>query len=249
MKAARVAGLVAAVLVALGSPGQARAGAPGTVERAEAADVDPFEKKEATEPAVPPLPDPLEGMNRAFFAFNDKLYFWFLRPVAGAYKSVVPRPARVGVRNVFSNLGAPARSLNCLLQGDLKGSGTELARFGVNTTVGVLGFGDPGKHWLKLTIRKEDFGQTLGVWGIGMGSYSNFPILGPSCTRDTVGFVVDVLLDPLTFMPGVGLVSRVNSTSLSLGEYEDFKKSVLDPYVAMRDAYNQHRRHAVASWD
>jgi len=216
---------------------------------AAADDVDPFDKKEATEPAVPPLPDPLEGLNRAFFAFNDKMYFWVLRPAARAYKAVVPRPVRVSVGNAFTNLGAPGRSLCCLLQGDLKGSGNELARFGVNSTVGVLGLGDPARHWLKINARNEDFGQTLGYWGFGMGYYSDLPILGPCCTRDTFGWVVDAALNPLTYLPGVGLVSQVNRTSLTLGEYEDFKKASLDPYVAMRDAYNQHRRHATANWD
>ena len=246
-KATRAAALVAMALALLAAP--ARAAAPAAPAAAEAADVDPFEKKEAGEAAVPPLPDPLQGMNRSFFGFNDKMYFWFLRPVARTYKAVVPHRARVGVRNAFSNLGAPARSLCCLLQGDLKGSGNELARFGVNTTVGVLGLYDPAKHWLKIQIRNEDFGQTLGYWGLGMGSYINLPVAGPSCTRDAVGLVVDAALNPLTFLPGVGIISQVNKASLTLGEYEVFKKATLDPYVAMRDAYNQHRRHAVANWD
>ncbi len=247
VKAGRVAVLVAVALALLA--GRARAATPAAPKAAAPADVDPFEKKEAAEPAVPPLPDPFEGVNRAFFGFNDKMYFWVLRPAARAYKAVVPRPARVKVGNAFGNLGAPGRSLCCLLQGDLKGSGNELARFGVNTTVGVLGLGDPAKHWLKINVRNEDFGQTLGYWGLGMGSYANFPILGPGCTRDTVGWVVDAALNPLTYLPGVGLASQINKTSLTLGEYEDFKKATLDPYVAMRDAYNQHRRHATANWD
>jgi len=224
-------------------------GRAGTVERPAAEEVDPFEKKEGAKAAVPPLPDPLESVNRAFYRVNDKLYFWLVSPAAKGYKAVVPRPARVSVRNLFSNLGAPGRSLNCLLQGDLKGSGSELARFGVNTTVGVLGLGDPAKNWLKIKIRKEDFGQTLGVWGFGMGVYLNLPIIGPCCTRDTFGFVVDAALDPATVMPGAGIVSKINNTSLNLGEYESFKKGALDPYVAMRDAYNQNRRHATRSRD
>ncbi len=212
-------------------------------------DVDPFEAKGAGEAPVPPLPDPLQSLNRFNFSVNDKLYFWLLRPAARGYKFLVPQGARVAVRRAFSNLGAPARGINCLLQGDLKGSGTELARFGVNSTIGVLGLGDPANAWLKLKLRSEDFGQTLGYWGIGMGCYLTWPIVGPSCPRDTVGALVNALLDPATYLPGASLISRINNTSLTLGEYEDFKKASLDPYVAMRDAYNQHRRHAVRSWD
>jgi phospholipid-binding lipoprotein MlaA len=247
VKTARVASIVAATALALAG-GRSWAAAPAAPQGAEAADVDPFEKKEKAEAPVPPLPDPFEGMNRAFFGFNDKMYFWFLRPVARSYRAVVPRPARVSVRNAFSNLGAPARSLNCLLQGDLKGSGTELERFGVNTTVGLLGLYDPARNWLKIKVREEDFGQTFGYWGFGMGIYGNLPILGPSCTRDTVALLFDAATNPLTFLPGLGLVSQINKTSLTLGEYEDFKKATVDPYVAMRDAYNQNRRHAVATW-
>lgn len=218
-------------------------------EPPEAEDVDPFEKKGADDEIVPPLRDPYQGMNRAFYHVNDKLYYWVIRPVARGYKFVVPQPARVSVGNLFSNLGAPGRSLNCLMQGDLKGSGTELERFGVNTTVGLLGLFDPAKHWLKIKVRNEDFGQTLGVWGWGMGAYLHWPLVGPSCPRDTLGALVNALLDPATFLPGASLIARINRTSLTLGEYEDFKKMSLDPYVAIRDAYNQNRRHAVKSWD
>jgi len=237
--------LAAAALLLLGSQGQVWAAAAGAAESPDETDVDPFEQKEAGEPAVPPLADPIRPVNRALYHVNDKLYFWVFRPVATGYKSLVPQPARVSVRNFFSNLGAPSRSINCLLQGNLRGSGSELARFGVNTTLGVLGFGDPAKGWLRLRVREEDFGQTLGVWGIGMGPYLHWPLIGPSCPRDTLGTVVNSALDPATYLPGASLVARINNTSLRLGEYEDLKASALDPYIAIRDVYNQHRRHAV----
>lgn len=244
----RLAGLAAVVAALLlqGVPGLA---AEAAAKSAEAVEVDPFEKEEGGKAAVPPLRDPHQGMNRAFYHFNDKMYFWVLRPAAKGYRFLVPQSARVGVRNLFSNLGAPSRSLNCLLQGDLKGSGNELARFGVNTTVGVLGLGDPAKGWLKIHMRNEDFGQTLGWWGWGMGRYFTWPIVGPSCPRDTLGALVNALLDPATFLPGASLIARVNNTSLTLGEYEEFKQAALDPYAAIRDAYNQNRRHAVESWE
>ena len=211
----------------------------------EPADVDPFESKSKDEAPAPPLRDPHQSLNRAFFAFNDKLYFWVLRPVAQGYKAVVPQTARVGVSNFFSNLGMPVRMTNCLLQGDMKGTGTELARFGVNTTVGILGFRDPAKSWLKLKKRDEDFGQTLAVWGMGPGSYVCIPIIGPSTYRDILGLPVNAVLNPATFLPGANAIHQVNSTSLHLGEYEDLKKSALDPYISVRDVYNQHRAHAI----
>jgi len=245
MKATQTAAFVAwAAAGLLGVGGPARAGQTPTAraETAPAQEKDPFEREE--EPA-PPLADPLQGVNRAFFHFNDKLYFWVLKPVARGYKSVLPQGARVGVGNFFSNLGMPMRMFSCLLQGDLKCTGTELARFGVNTTVGVLGFGDPAKSWLKLRKRHADFGQTFGVWGMGPGWYLNWPLLGPSCGRDTLALPLNAALDPATFLPGAGLIQKVNYTSLHLGEYEELLRAALDPYVAIRDAYNQHRRHSV----
>lgn len=206
---------------------------------------DPFDSGEPDEAAVPPIADPLARVNHAFYVVNDKLYFWVFRPVARGYKAVVPRIARVGVDNFFDNLGMPRRAVNCLLQGDLKGTGTEAARFGVNTTVGVLGFGNPAKGWLKLEQRDEDFGQTLGVWGLGHGCYLTLPLMGPSSARDGLGSILDSALDPASYAGGASAVKRVNSVSLSLGDYEALKDSALDPYVAIRDAYNQHRRHAV----
>jgi len=228
--------------------GLARAGQAPTpdAEKAPPEDKDPFAKDE--KPA-PPMRDPLQGMNRAFFGFNDKMYFWALKPAAKGYKAVVPQSARVCVATFFSNLGMPGRTLNCLLQGDLKGTCTELARFGVNTTVGVLGFRDPAKTWLKLRKRDEDFGQTFGYWGMKPGWYNNWPILGPSCSRDTLALPLDIVTNPLTFLPGVSLIKQVNHVSLNLGEYEDLKRAALDPYISIRDAYNQYRYHAIRVWE
>ena len=210
-------------------------------------DDDPFAKKEQA--VVPPLADPIKPVNKAFYHVNDKLYFWLFRPIATGYAFVLPKIARKGVRNFFSNVGTPVRLVSCLFQGDLKGTGTEAARFGVNTTIGVAGFADPAQGWLKLRKRNEDFGQTFGYWGIGPGFYITWPLLGPSSLRDTVGLPFNMALNPTTYVPGVGLVSRINNTSLSLGDYEDIKEAALDPYVAIRDGYNQHRRHAVKTWD
>ena len=196
--------------------------------------------------------DPFEPINRGFFYFNDKLYFWVLKPVATGYKKVTPDQFRVCVRNFFSNLTMPIRAANCLLQGKFVGFGTELLRFLVNSTAGMLGLMDPAQTALKLEKQDEDFGQTLGVYGLGPGFYINWPFLGPSSVRGTIGFAGNYYLDPVAWVSvdfGEWVVIRggelVNTTSLSLGEYEALKKAALDPYVAMRDAYYQYRQNKI----
>ncbi|MFW6108296.1 MAG: VacJ family lipoprotein [bacterium] len=240
---AALAGCAVAALLLLGGLGPGRAVAQGVGPVVAEDERDPFEDEAAEE--VKPIPDPVSPVNRAFFTFNDKLYFWVLRPVATGYSYVVPEIARVGVRNFFDNVATPVRVVSCLTQGNLEGTGVVLARFGVNTTVGLAGLADPAKGWLDLEAREEDFGQTLGVWGLGPGLYLNWPVVGPSSLRDTLAFPVNAGLDPMTYVPGVGFLRTVNNTSLRLGEYEQLKASALDPYIAVRDAYNQHRRHAI----
>jgi phospholipid-binding lipoprotein MlaA len=202
------------------------------------------------EGTIEPIADPLEPMNRAFFHFNDKLYFWVLKPVATGYKTVVPEDARVGVRNFFSNLTTPIRVGNCLLQANFKCAGTETLRFLLNTGLGMGGFLDPGKD-AHLEKQDKDFGQTLGIWGIGAGIYFDWPIFGPSSVRDTVGFIGDLFLDPRTYLLSdpifyvVRPYELVNDTSLRTGEYEDFKEAALDPYIALKDAYTQYRQKKI----
>jgi phospholipid-binding lipoprotein MlaA len=198
------------------------------------------------------IADPLEPFNRAMYHFNDKLYFWALKPVAQGYKTVVPEPARVSVKNFFSNLGFPARFLSCLLQADLSGAATELGRFTINTIWGVGGLLDPaaGKE-LNLARQDTDLGQTLGVYGVGHGFYIVWPILGPSSPRDSLTPAGDYFLYPVAyFQPwyaatGAKACEIVNNTSLRIGDYESLKGAAIDPYVALRDAYIQHRRKEV----
>ena len=196
--------------------------------------------------------DPLEPLNRAFFHFNDKLYFWVLKPVSRGYSTVVPQPARRGVKNFFSNIATPVRLVNCALQAEFKGAWVETERFAINTTLGVAGLGDPARNWWRIEKRNGDFGQTLGRYGLGPSIYINWPIIGPCCVRDTVGYVGDLFLDPVNYVvpkfeynAGVKAYDTVNGTSLRVGDYEDFKKAAIDPYVALRDAYYQYRSHLV----
>jgi phospholipid-binding lipoprotein MlaA len=210
----------------------------------------PSSPSELEEP-VRGIADPLEPVNRAFFHFNDKLYFWVLKPIATGYKAVIPEDGRVGVQNFFSNLTTPVRLVNCLLQARLKGAGNEAVRFLLNTTLGMAGFLDLAKTELKIGKQEADFGQTLGVWGMGPAFYINWPILGPSTLRETVGYVGDLFLDPRTYLPNrpifyvVRPIELVNETSLMLGEYENLKKAALDPYIALREAYHQYRQNKI----
>ena len=197
------------------------------------------------------ISDPIEPVNRAFFHFNDKLYFWVIKPVATGYEKAVPEPLRVSVRNFFHNIFMPVRALNCLLQGKIKGFGTEITRFVVNSTMGVCGFGDAAKTAFNIDKRDEDFGQTLGFYGLGPGIYINWPVLGPSSIRDTVGIVGDGFLNPVNYVEpfkysiAIKGYDQVNRTSLSLGQYEALKKAAFDPYISLREAYHENRRYKI----
>ncbi len=198
------------------------------------------------------IADPLEPFNRAMYHFNDNLYFWVLKPVARGYRTVVPEEARVGVRNFFTNVTFPIRFVNCFLQGNFRGAASELGRFVINTIWGIGGLLDIASiQGINLLKQDEDFGQTLGVYGLGQGFYINWPILGPSSPRDTLGLAGDFFLHPLYYLApwdislGIRAYERVNDTSLSIGDYESLKEAAIDPYVAIRDAYVQYRQKKV----
>ncbi len=198
------------------------------------------------------IADPLSMWNRAMFHFNDKLYFWLLKPLARGYKAVTPDFFRTGVKNFFHNLTTPIRLVNCAFQGKGEAFGIEFARFVMNTTAGVLGLGSPADNYPKL-IRpdEEDLGQTLGKYGIGNGFYIVWPVFGPSTLRDTVGLAGDWFLNPVNYIDpketswAVGGFDRVNQTSFRIGDYESLKKAAIDPYVALRDVYIQYRTKKV----
>jgi len=197
--------------------------------------------------------DPLEPLNRVFFHFNDKVYFWVLKPVSKGYAYVVAEDVRVCVRSFLKNLLAPVRIVNNLLQGKVVNGGVEAARFVINSTVGVIGLVDPAKNEFGLSPKDEDLGQTLGVYGLGEGIYICWPFFGPSNVRDTLGLAGDFFLSPISYLAmsdtGAGMAvqagGEVNNTSLALGDYEDFKDSAIDPYVALRDAYRQSRQKQI----
>jgi len=200
----------------------------------------------------PAIADPLEPWNRAMFHLNDRLYFWFFKPVALVYRAVIPEGLRIAFSDFFYNLGAPIRVANNLLQGKPVQAGAEVGRFVLNSTAGILGLGNPAKQIAALNPPEEDLGQTFGTYGIGHGVFLIWPILGPSSLRDTIGFVGDGFLNPVAYVdPGwvpaaAGGLRAVNATSLKIGDYESFKAAAVEPYFSMRDAYLQLRKKKVS---
>lgn len=205
--------------------------------------------------------DPLSGYNRVMTTFNDKLFMNVLNPISKGYAYVTPEPIRIGINNFFENIMFPVRFTNNLLQLKFQNSAEELERFVVNTLWGLGGFLDPATNELKINAHKEDFGQTLGFYGVGEGFPVVLPFLGPSNLRDMVGIAGDSYISPLTVtgnedikykIPnnleqqiGIQAFDVVNSTSLKLGQYESLKKDALDLYPFLRDIYSQARKKQI----
>lgn len=212
---------------------------------------DPFARENEQGKEHAKVSDPLEPMNRAFFKFNDKAYFWVLKPVAKGYTKVAPAPFRESVKHLFVNARFPVRFVNNLLQGKFKRVGIETARFLINSTVGIGGLFDPAREEWRMQPYPEDLDQTLGFYHLGTGIYFDWPLLGPSSVRGTAGMIGDGFLSPWNYIDGLAVVygtrvfDTVNSTSLQLGEYERFKKASFDPYISLRGAYLDNRRSLV----
>jgi phospholipid-binding lipoprotein MlaA len=207
-------------------------------------------EEEALSAEGPRLADPIEPWNRAMYHFNDKVYFWALKPAAKGYKYVLPEDVRGLFSSFYRNVQAPFRIVNNLLQGKPGYAGRELARFFINSTAGVGGLRDCATECFGITGRDADFGQTLGMYGVGLGFYIVWPFLGPSSPRDSIGWLADRSLTPTSYVSpevisveSVGIYAHeaVNTTSFRLGDYETFKQMAIDPYVSMRDAYRQYR--------
>ncbi len=207
----------------------------------------------ATETAPAKLiSDPFEPVNRGVFWVNDKLYFYVFKPIAKGFRLVLPRPARVSVRNFFTNLTAPVRAGNALLQFKFRDFGTELYRFVVNSTFGVLGLFDPADSVAGVKKISEDFGQTLGFYGFGHGFYLVLPVVGPTSLRDVSGNFVDSFADPIRYADletveylGVRWFDVENRLSLDYDTYEGIVEDSLDPYLFLRSAYAQRRKAQV----
>jgi len=198
------------------------------------------------------IADPLYYFNYAMYGVNDFLYFGIMKPIATGYKTVTPTPVRKGVSNFFHNLLFPVRFVNNLLQGKFHSAGTEVGIFLMNSTGGVLGFGQVAQNRFDMHTSQEDLGQTFGSYSIGNGCYLVLPFFGPSTLRDTVGLVGDSFMNPIRYLDpaelsvGVSFYRAINETTFRIGDYEALKEAALDPYVALRNAYIQNRKMKVA---
>jgi phospholipid-binding lipoprotein MlaA len=194
--------------------------------------------------------DPLEPLNRGIYAFNDAVDSVVLKPVATGYREVIPQIVRTGVTNFFSNLDDIVVVLNGLLQFKLPQALSDTARFLVNSTVGLLGVIDVATH-LGLEKHNEDFGQTLGYWGVADGPYLVLPFLGPSSVRDGVGRMVDGRVDTVRWQDHVRTRNQfmglriVNTRAGLLGSEKVLETAAIDEYSFVRDAYLQRRRSLV----
>jgi len=195
--------------------------------------------------------DPIEPFNRGMFWFNDKLYFWLMKPIARGYRWITPEPFRVAVGNIFTNLATPVRAVNAGLQGKFGDAGNELVRFGTNSTIGILGMFDPSKEHFGIALKNEDTGQTMGHYGIGPGPYLVIPFIGPSSARDGIGLIADSYMD-LTYHIWEHsdywyaiAYRQLNKLALDKDTYEGIKKDALDPYLFVRDAWTQYRQNLV----
>lgn len=194
--------------------------------------------------------DPLEPINRGIYHFNDGVDHLVIKPAAELYRDVVPEIVRTGVSNFFANINDVIVALNNLLQGKLLQAVSDVGRIAVNTTAGLLGIIDVATE-IGLEKHNEDFGQTLGYWGIGSGPYLVIPFLGPSSLRDAVGLFGDLKTDPRTYVDpprarnqlyGLAFVSR---RSELIETSKILEVAALDPYEFLRDAYLQRRRNLV----
>lgn len=195
--------------------------------------------------------DPLEGLNRGIYKFNDTADKAVIKPIAGAYKAVLPSPVRSGVNNFFNNLGTFVTAINDLLQFKFSKVMDDAGRFVINSTVGILGVVDVASMD-NVPRNNEDFGQTLGYWGVGNGAYLVLPFLGPSSLRDTTGLVVDIVaFDPISYIDNprirnqLRLVKFIDKRAQYLPASDLLDEAALDPYVFMRDAYLQRRENQV----
>ena len=194
--------------------------------------------------------DPWESWNRGVYRVNDKIDRAVVKPVTKTYVRVVPKPIRTGVSNFFDNLSTPTVMINDALQGKFLAAANDLGRFLLNSTLGLAGFLDPATP-AGLAHNDEDFGQTLGHWGVHPGPFVELPIFGPSDLRDAPGRVVDSYTNPRQYIKnsyvkyGLYLPSLVN-TRAHLLPLDETLKGVYDPYAFVRDAYLQRRAYLVS---
>jgi phospholipid-binding lipoprotein MlaA len=202
---------------------------------------------------APAAGDPWEGFNRKIFGLNDAVDDAFFKPGAKAYRATTPKAGRRGLRRFLANLGSPSTFINDILQGEFGRAGKTLSRFAINSTIGAGGFADPAGQ-MGIEGHKEDFGQTLAVWGVDSGPYLVLPLFGPSSPRDAFGAVVGLGLQPLTYirtppanyarlsLAGANLLSARENALDPLAEIE---ANSLDYYASLRSFYTQARAREI----
>jgi phospholipid-binding lipoprotein MlaA len=246
--------LMAISVTACATSNKEKPGGPAINADSTSSSASPAADQNAKVPALAPEDeednDPFEGFNRAVYKFNDYFDRAILKPVAKGYDFITPNFIKKGISNVFRNLFEPTVIINDVLQGKFKQSASDTGRFVVNSTVGLLGLFDVAKH-LNMPAHNEDFGQTLGVWGVKDGPYLVLPFFGPSSIRDGVGLVADWETDPVTYIEdntarwGTRALRFVDTRAQYLGASEILEQAADDEYVFRREAYRQRRRNLV----
>jgi phospholipid-binding lipoprotein MlaA len=194
--------------------------------------------------------DPLEGYNRVMYRFNEQLDKAVLTPLARGYNAIVPKPVNRGVTNFVNNLGDVTSAINNLLQFKVGRAVSDIGRVAINSTIGIAGLFDVASN-VDLPRYNEDFGQTLGTWGVASGPYIVLPVIGPSSGRDSVGTVVDWFTDPVTYIEDNHVrwslrgLNLVDTRADLLNASRVLDEAALDPYSFVRDAYLQKRNSDV----
>jgi phospholipid-binding lipoprotein MlaA len=197
--------------------------------------------------------DPWEGTNRDLFAAHEAIDQAVLEPVARGYRFITPRFVRTGVTNFLGNLKSPVIFANDVLQAEPRRAGTTVARFGINSTIGILGLFDPASA-MGLERHDEDFGQTLAVWGVDSGPYIFVPVLGPTTVRDSTGRLIDMVFDPLNWATFDevdearlirGGLSGLSAREALLDPVDEVRENSPDPYVTFRSTYSLVRESAI----
>jgi phospholipid-binding lipoprotein MlaA len=209
-------------------------------------------------PATGDLADPYEGFNRQMFAFNNGVDKYALGPAASVYETVTPAFVRDRFTDFLRNLRSPVILANDVLQAEPSRAGTTVARFGINTTVGLLGIWDAADHF-GVERHSEDFGQTLAVWGVDSGPFLVLPLLGPTTPRDLVGTGVDAAINPLNYVQydndkdsdvairaGLGVIGALNAR-VRLDDQIDTLNAQPEPYIALRRIYSSQRQAEIAN--
>ena len=218
-------------------------------------ELDEFADEFATEEVY----DPFIGYNRFMTSFNDDLYEYILKPISKGYKSVLHEEIRESIRNFFHNLYFPMRVVNNVFQGKFHYASLESGRFIINSTIGILGLFDPARTEFGILPHEEDFGQTLGFYGVKSGPHIVLPIFGPSNLRDALSLYPDSFLSPISYSDRdywaltedlewyltLRLLENINYISLDIDKYDKIKRDAVDLYPYLRNIYEQHRNKKI----